>query len=132
MSGATSILERLRRWAKAIKRDVHALWLAARHPGTPWYARGLAIGIAAYALSPIDLIPDFIPVLGLLDEAILLPLLILLAIRLVPAEVMAECRARAVAAEERPASRAGIAIVAAIWLLLALLALWLIWPREPV
>lgn len=68
------MLHRIREWARAIKRDVHALWLAARDPRTPWYAKALAMGVAAYALSPIDLIPDFIPVLGYLDDAILVPL----------------------------------------------------------
>lgn len=109
------MLARLKGWARAIKRDVHALWLAARDPRTPWYARALAVALAAYALSPIDLIPDFVPVLGYLDDAILLPLGILLAIRLVPAEVMAECRARAEAAARRPVSRAGAAFVVAVW-----------------
>jgi uncharacterized membrane protein YkvA (DUF1232 family) len=124
------MLDRLKQWARFIKRDIHALWLAARDARTPWYARWLAIGIAAYALSPIDLIPDCVPVLGLLDEAILLPLLILLALRLVPADVLADCRARATAAEGRPFSRAGLIIVASIWLLLALVAFWLVWLRS--
>jgi uncharacterized membrane protein YkvA (DUF1232 family) len=85
------------------------------------------MGIAAYALSPIDLIPDFIPVLGLLDEAILLPLLILLAMRLVPGDVMDECRAHAAEAEQRPVSWAGMFIVAMIWIILALATAWLLW-----
>ena len=72
----------MKSWARTIKRDVHALYLAARDPRTPWYAKALALGIAAYALSPIDLIPDFIPVVGYLDEIILLPLAIMLAVRL--------------------------------------------------
>jgi len=84
---------RLREWAREVRRDVHALHLAARDPRTPWYAKAFALLIAAYALSPIDLIPDFIPVLGYLDEVVLLPLAILLAVRLVPAEVMVEHRA---------------------------------------
>jgi uncharacterized membrane protein YkvA (DUF1232 family) len=75
-----SMLKRLKDWARAVKRDVHGLWLAARDPRTPWYAKAVALGIAAYALSPIDLIPDFIPVLGYLDEVILLPLAIMLAV----------------------------------------------------
>jgi uncharacterized membrane protein YkvA (DUF1232 family) len=109
------MLARLKGWARAIMRDVHALWLAARDPRTPWYARALAVAIAAYALSPIDLIPDVIPVLGYLDEAILLPIGILLVVRLVPREVMAECRARAEAAAARPVSRAGAAFIIALW-----------------
>jgi len=78
------LLRRLKSWAKAIKRDVVALWIAARDPRMPLLAKAICAAIAAFALSPIDLIPDFIPVLGLLDEAILLPLGILLAVRLVP------------------------------------------------
>jgi uncharacterized membrane protein YkvA (DUF1232 family) len=84
------MLRWLMEWARAIKRDVHALWLAARDPRTPWYAKALALGITAYALSPIDLIPDFIPVLGYLDEVILLPLAIMLAVRLLPSKIMTE------------------------------------------
>jgi len=120
---------RLKAWARAIRRDVHALWLAARDRRTPWAARLLALAIAAYALSPIDLIPDFIPVLGLLDEAILLPLAILLAIRLIPAPLLAEFRAAAASAEARPGSRAGAAFVIAVWLLAAAGLLWWFWPR---
>ena len=120
---------RLKDWARAIRRDVHALWLAARDPRTPWPARLLALAIAAYALSPIDLVPDFIPVLGLLDEAILLPLGILLAIRLIPAPLLAEFRATAAASEARPGSRAGAAIVVAVWLLAVAGLLWWFWPK---
>jgi uncharacterized membrane protein YkvA (DUF1232 family) len=85
----------LRKWARAIVRDVHALYLAARDPRVPWYAKGIALAVAAYALSPIDLIPDFIPVLGQLDDAVIVPLGILLAVRLIPRELMAEFRAAA-------------------------------------
>ena len=84
------MLRRIKEWT-----DVHALWLAAHDPRTPWYAKVFALAIAAYALSPIDLIPDFIPVLGYLDDVILLPLAILLAVRLVPPDLMAEHRAAA-------------------------------------
>ena len=120
---------RLREWAREIRRHVHALYLAARDPRTPWYAKVLALQIAAYALSPIDLIPDFIPVLGYLDEVVLLPLAVLLAVRLVPAEAMAEHRAAALAAEARPVSRAGAALVVALWLLAAAALLWWLWPH---
>lgn len=122
------MLKRIRNWAWAIKRDVHALYLAARDPRTPWYAKALALGIAGYALSPIDLIPDFIPILGYLDDAILLPLGIMLAVRLVPPEVMAEHRAAALRTEGRPVSRAGAAVVVALWLLSAGLLFWWFWP----
>ncbi|HYF09179.1 MAG TPA: DUF1232 domain-containing protein [Acetobacteraceae bacterium] len=123
------MLARLKGWARGVRRDVHALWLAARDPRTPWYAKAFAIAIAAYALSPIDLIPDFIPVLGLLDEAILLPLAILLAVRMVPPAVMAEHRAAAAQAAARPRSRAGAAIIVATWLAVAAFLLWWLWPE---
>ena len=90
-----STLARWRGWARAAKAEVHALLLAYRDPRTPWYARLVAALVAGYALSPLDLIPDFIPVLGYLDDLVLLPLGVLLARRLIPPEVLAECRARA-------------------------------------
>ena len=121
------MLDRLRRWARLIRRDVVALWLAGRDPRTPWAARLLAVAIAAYALSPIDLIPDVIPVLGLLDEAILLPLLILLAVRLIPAPLWEELRREAASREGRPVSRAGAVAVALAWLAaLCATAWWLL------
>jgi uncharacterized membrane protein YkvA (DUF1232 family) len=123
------VLKRLEGWARAIRRDGHALWLAARDPRTPWYAKALAAGIAAYALSPIDLIPDFIPVLGYLDDAILLPLAIMLAVRMVPAEVMAEHRATAAAAMSRPISRLGAVFILAVWVSVAAALTWWVWPR---
>lgn len=122
------MLGRLKAWAKRIKRDVHALWIASHDPRTPWYARALVVGIAAYALSPIDLIPDFIPVLGYLDEVILLPLAIRFAVRLVPADVMAEARAAADAAQARPSSRLGAALVVGAWLLAGVALLLWLWP----
>ncbi|MGY3534106.1 uncharacterized membrane protein YkvA (DUF1232 family) [Bradyrhizobium sp. USDA 4452] len=88
-------LSSIKGWARNLKRDSVALYLAARDPRVPWYAKALAVAIAAYALSPIDLIPDFIPVIGYLDDLMLLPLGIWLAISLVPDEVMTECRANA-------------------------------------
>ena len=121
--------QRIKEWASAARRDVHALWLAARDPRTPWYARAFALTVAAYALSPIDLIPDFIPILGYLDEVILLPPAILLAIRLVPPEVMAEHRAAAAAAQAKPVSRAGAALIVAAWLLIATALVWWFWPE---
>ena len=87
--------ERVRHWARRLRRDVHAIYLSARDPRMPWYAKAWALVIAAYAVSPIDLIPDFIPVLGHLDEAILLPLGVMLAVRLIPEEVLEENRRRA-------------------------------------
>ena len=90
-----TMLERAKHWARAIKRDVLALWIAARDPRVPWYAKALAAAVAAYALSPIDLIPDFIPVLGYLDDLVIVPLGILLVVALIPAALMAEFREQA-------------------------------------
>lgn len=121
-------LERARDWARRIKRDVVALWIAARDPRTPWPAKVAAAAVAAYALSPIDLIPDFIPVLGYLDDLLIVPLGILLAVRLVPPALMAEFRAEAVRRAERPVSRTGAAVVVLLWLVCAGLLLWTFWP----
>jgi uncharacterized membrane protein YkvA (DUF1232 family) len=121
-------LVRLKRWAKAIRRDALALWIAARDPRTPWAAKAFCAAVAAYALSPIDLIPDAIPVLGLLDEAILLPLAILLAVRLIPAPLMAEFREEAARRAERPVNRGGAAAVVLLWLAGVALLAWLLWP----
>ncbi len=117
------MLQRLRDWARGIKRDVHALYLSARDPRVPWYAKAVALAVAAYALSPIDLIPDFIPVIGYLDDLIIVPLGILLAVRLIPAEILAEHRFAASEAAERPASRTAAMVIVAIWIGLALVAL---------
>jgi uncharacterized membrane protein YkvA (DUF1232 family) len=122
------MLQRAKTWARAAKRDAHAVWLAARHPGTPWYVKALAVAVAAYALSPIDLIPDFVPVLGYLDDLVIVPLGILLVRRLVPAQVLAECRAAAEAAEQRPRSRAGAVAIILLWIGAAALLLWWLWP----
>ena len=101
-----SLIERAKLWAREIKRDVVALWIAARDPRTPWYAKVVAAGVAAYALSPIDLIPDFIPVLGYVDDLLVVPLGMLLVVRLIPKPLMAEFREQAVL-RDRPVSRAG-------------------------
>lgn len=107
-----------------MKRDVVALWLAARDPRVPWYAKAVAAAVAAYALSPIDLIPDFVPVLGHLDDVLIVPLGILLAVSLVPAEVMAELRAEATARAGRPVSRGGAVAIVAIWIVAVLAVGW--------
>lgn len=116
----------LRAWARRIKRDAMTLWFARRHPDTPWYARALGAFVLAYALSPIDLIPDFIPVLGLLDDAVLLPALIWLTVRLIPDHVLAAARQQAedwLAAEaDRPRSWTGAALIVLLWLA----GLWLL------
>lgn len=101
---------------KVLKRGVHALWLAALDPRTPWHAKLLALLVAVYALSPLDLIPDFIPVIGYLDDLILVPLGVLLVVRLIPDELMEEFRQRAIAAENRPVSRVTAAVFVLIWL----------------
>ena len=109
-----------------MKRDVVALWLAARDPRVPWYAKAAAAAVAAYALSPVDLIPDFIPVVGHLDDLVIVPLGILLAVRLVPAPLMEELRAEAMKRENRPASRAGVALIVTIWAIAAaIMAVWI-------
>jgi uncharacterized membrane protein YkvA (DUF1232 family) len=116
---------RLRDWAGTIRRDVHAIYLASRDPRVPWYAKALAISTAVYALSPIDLIPDFIPVLGHLDELIILPLVVILVVRLIPSEIMMEHRAAAVLAAEKPTSKMGAAVIIGLWVLFAALSGWL-------
>jgi uncharacterized membrane protein YkvA (DUF1232 family) len=103
-------------WVRVIKRDVHALYLAGRDPRVPWYAKALAVVIAAYALSPIDLIPDFIPVLGHLDDVVVIPLGVFLVMQLIPPEVMAEHREAAMASPERPVSRAAAGVIIGIWI----------------
>jgi len=118
------MLARLKAWAARMAREVAALWIAARDPRTPWAAKAVAGAVAAYALSPIDLIPDFIPVLGLLDDAILVPLGIALAVRLIPEALMAEFREEAARRAERPRSRGGAAVVIAVWIVLAAMAAW--------
>jgi uncharacterized membrane protein YkvA (DUF1232 family) len=119
------VIARLRRWAGALRIEVLALWLAARDPRVGLAAKCLAALVAAYALSPIDLIPDFIPVLGLLDDLLLVPLGIWLAVRLIDPAIMAELR-RTASEQPRPRSVAGAAIVIALWLAgLALLGWWL-------
>jgi uncharacterized membrane protein YkvA (DUF1232 family) len=121
------VFDRLRQWASAVKRDAVALWFACRHPDTPLAAKALGVFVVAYALSPIDLIPDFVPVLGYLDDVLLLPGLIWLAIRLVPRDVLAQCRqqgdewlARGAA---KPRSWWGAVLIVALWVAVA----WAIW-----
>lgn len=109
-------MERLRNWARAVKRDVLALWIAARDPRTPWHAKALAMAVAAYAFSPIDLIPDFIPVIGYLDDLVVVPLGVMLAIRMIPSELMDEFRKETAAAEGRPISRVAAVFIVLVWL----------------
>ena len=112
----SKLMTDIKTWARNIKRDVHAVWLAARDPRTPLVAKVLAMIVAAYAVSPIDLIPDFIPVMGYLDDLIIVPLGIMLVVRLIPPEVMREHRETAAQASTHPVSRVTAGIVIAIWI----------------
>jgi uncharacterized membrane protein YkvA (DUF1232 family) len=115
-------MPRLQAWALEIRRDVHAVYLASRDPRVPRHAKVLSICITAYALSPIDLIPDFIPVLGYVDDLILVPLGILLVLRMIPKDVLAEHRVTAAKAVNRPSSKIAARVIICIWLLCAVLA----------
>jgi uncharacterized membrane protein YkvA (DUF1232 family) len=119
---------RWRRRARALKKEVYALYLAYRDPRTPWYGKVFTALVVAYAFSPIDLIPDPIPVLGYLDDLILIPIGVMIALRMIPAEVMSDARLRAeeVLSTGEPTSWVGAAIVGTIWLALAGLAVWLL------
>ncbi len=115
-----SVGSSLRDWAKRIKRDVTTLWFAGKNPTTPWYVKVLGVFVVAYALSPVDLIPDFIPVLGYVDDVLLLPGLIWLTIQLLPADVLDECRSQADDWEAnngaRPSSKYGAVLIVTVWL----------------
>lgn len=125
-----AFLAELKQRARHLKAETFALYLAARDPRTPWYAKLLVAGIVAYAFSPIDLIPDFVPVIGYLDDLILIPIGIALAIKLIPHQVLAECRVRAneTIQNGKPVSRVAGAVIVIIWLLLA--ALCFVWAYE--
>ena len=120
-------MQGLRDRARAIRAETYALYLACRDPRVPWYAKVLGGAVLAYALSPLDLIPDFIPVLGYLDDLIIIPLGLMLVRRLIPAAIMAEHRA---AAGHAPVSRAGLVVVVGVWVASAALfaygAYWLL------
>ena len=125
------LLETTRAWARRLKRDVMTLWFARSHPATPWYAKAMGAFVVAYALSPIDLIPDFIPVLGYLDDVILLPALIWVTVRLLPPPVLQDSRQKAeqwiTEQAAKPRSWAGAAAIVAIWLVIAaVLLLWVV------
>jgi len=117
----------LRERAHALRVDAHAVWLSARDPRVPWYAKLLGLIVTGYALSPIDLIPDFIPILGLIDDLILIPAGIWLMLRLIPATVFAEHRAEAEAASSRPVSRTGAFFIVALWLAILASLAWSVW-----
>ena len=114
------ISDNLKTWAKRLKRDGVTLWFAGKNPKTPWYAKALGVFVVAYALSPIDLIPDFIPVLGYVDDVLLLPGLIWLAVKLLPPAVLAQCRSQAdewmQTQGAKPSSRIGAVCIVLLWL----------------
>ena len=126
-AGRVTMLERAKLWARAIKRDVLALWIAARDPRVPWYAKALAMAVAAYALSPLDLIPDFIPVLGYLDDLVIVPLGILLVVALIPAPLMAEFREQAATLAAKPRSTIAAVVIVLIWIAAMILVGWWFW-----
>ena len=113
------LTNRIKAWAKSLKRDVMTLWFVLRHPHTPWLARALAAILTAYALSPIDLIPDFIPVLGYLDDLIIVPLGIWLLLKIIPEQVLMECRNQANEwfrqDQQKPRSWMGLVIILGLW-----------------
>ena len=124
---ATSWMERWRGWARRLKALVLALSIACRDPRTPWLARIVAMCVVAYALSPIDLIPDPIPVLGYLDDLILLPIGIALAVRLIPREVWADAVENAVTAARQPVNKVATSVIIAIWITVAAGVALLVW-----
>jgi uncharacterized membrane protein YkvA (DUF1232 family) len=118
----------LQGWAQRVKRDVHALHLAARDPRVPWYAKAAAMATAAYALSPVDLIPDFVPILGYLDDLVIVPLGIFIAVRLIPVDLMEEFRRTAVSGGtvDRAIGRIGVAMIILVWIVgVTLAVLWI-------
>ena len=123
-----AVLAKWKQRARRLKQETVALYLAYRDPRVPWYARAFALLVVAYAFSPIDLVPDFIPVLGYLDDLLLVPLGIVLALRMIPPDVMAESRERAaqISAEGKPTNWAAAAVIVVVWVALAALAVWLI------
>jgi len=119
----------IKQWAKTLKSNTLALYLAARHPDTPWYAKAMAGLVAAYALSPIDLIPDFIPVLGYLDDMLLLPLGIWLTVRLVPKPVWAQCRERAETLAGGKGPRWITGVIIGVWVVMLAAIVWIVGSR---
>jgi uncharacterized membrane protein YkvA (DUF1232 family) len=127
-----TLLAAWKQWASRLKLEIYALYLAYQDPRVPWYARLFAAGVAAYAFSPIDLIPDPIPILGYLDDLILVPLGIVLALKMIPPAVMVECREKAQAAlnQGKPTNWVAAGVIVAIWLLLAVGVTLALWPNK--
>lgn len=123
------IIDRLKDWAKHLKKETYALYFACRDPRVPWYAKALAAFVVAHTLSPIDLIPDFIPVLGYLDDLIITPLGLALALKLIPAEVLAEARLKAKTelVDGSKLGRAGTLIILGIWLISLFVLVVILW-----
>ena len=119
-------IRRLESWARALKVEVYALYLAYRDPRVSWYARVFAAVVVGYAFSPIDLIPDVVPILGYLDDLIVVPLGVALAIKMIPPHVLAECREKAREAKDRPVNKVAAAVIVILWIALALLAVRLV------
>lgn len=120
-------MAKLGEWARIVRRDAHALYLVARDPRVPWHVKVLALGVAGYALSPIDLIPDFVPVLGYLDDLVIVPLGVLVIVKLIPPPIMAEHRAAASVAAEKPVSRIAAAVIVLIWAASIALTGWIVY-----
>jgi uncharacterized membrane protein YkvA (DUF1232 family) len=117
---------RLKRWAQRLRAEVYALYLAYKDQRVPWYARAFAAVVVAYAFSPVDLIPDPIPVLGYLDDLVIIPLGIALAIKMVPPQILAECREEARGVKDRPVGKVAAVVVVAVWIALAALGVWFV------
>jgi uncharacterized membrane protein YkvA (DUF1232 family) len=118
-----SFLNRWKAWARQLKQEIYALYLAYKDPRTPWYAKVFSAMVVAYAFSPIDLIPDPIPVLGYLDDLVLVPVGAYLAVRMIPRQVMEDCRAKSaqVMAQGKPVNKVAAAVIVLIWLGIAVL-----------
>ncbi len=121
-----ALITRLKSHVRTLKREAYALYIAARDPRVPWYAKAFLALVVAHTFSPIDLIPDFIPVLGYLDDLVITPLGIALALKMVPSEVMVDARqqAEALMQQGKPISRAGAAMVIALWLIIIIAIVW--------
>jgi uncharacterized membrane protein YkvA (DUF1232 family) len=119
-------LAALKARARQVKIDLIALALAARDPRTPWYAKLIVAGCVAYALSPVDFVPDFIPVIGLIDDLIFIPIALALAVRFIPGAVLADCRARAGEIAARRTSHAAAVVIIGVWIALSALGIWLV------